>query len=160
MRKYLLLTGITLLTLFSFLTTVYAQTSLYYNPTDGSILPGNYNLGDTVTVTATTNDVTVKKIGFKWINSLGTVMNNDANVNPTGTTELTASSSYKPTTAGTWTVEVFFQGPDNTLQIRNRVTFTIGIPSAVPEVPLLGTVGIAVAMTLSLMYAVKKKIFI
>ncbi len=118
---------------------------------------GEVQLNQPLTVTATTNNPNVGKIRFTWLNPAAqTVKVETVSVTTVGANQV-ACSTYTPSTLGDWTVKAEFVDVRNyvsflgTTTIESRTTFNI-----VPEVPLIGTAGIAVAMALGLVFYKKR----
>ncbi len=126
-------------------------------------------VGATVIVTAMTNDTRSDSVNFTWVNPAGyTMFSEIINLISDGSTfpEIDdpiisyATSSYQPDTQGTWTVIVsFYDGPyicTHTFYptLAMRTTWF----NVIPEVPLIGTAGVSIAMLLGLgIFKVKRK---
>lgn len=126
--------------------------------------------GAQVIVTAMSTDRDVDKVVFIWKNAAGQIVNTETvNVytngtrypdNPSGKLVRYASSSYTPNTLGDWGVQAKFYetsgqccGQCDTILATRATSFNV-----IPEVPLLGTAGISIAMVLGLaIFKVKKK---
>jgi hypothetical protein len=112
-------------------------------------------LGADVTVTATTNDATVYQVTFLWKDASKTVRFTDVVAVSGGI----ATSTHQPNSLGDWGVQALFQGPDGTTKegIEEVVAIRATSFNVIPEIPLLGTAGISLAMVLGLAYKTKKK---
>ena len=134
------------------------------NNYDGVTVP----MGANVVVDAMTTDARVNYVNFTWVNpadqavfsEIVAVSSNGTTYAPNGKTIYYASSDYNPTAQGEWTVIVSFYDELHicyyvfypTLDMR-ATTFNV-----IPEVPLLGTAGVSVAMLLGLgIFKVKRK---
>jgi hypothetical protein len=125
----------------------YAVTSNYHGV--------NVPLGQTVVVTATTDDPTVTSVVFIWKNAAKieqwrvevTVVSGEA------------QSSGEPNSIGDWGVQALFRdGTGQTIQyVTNVVAIRATSFNVVPEVPILGTAGITFALVAALGVHVKRK---
>ncbi len=109
------------------------------------------------TVTASTNNLNVVKVNITWINPAGqTVFNETVKITMVGENKI-AASTFTPNALGDWTVLAEFKDVRNYIafsyrnEIKTRTTFNV-----VPEVPLLGTAGIAIAMAVGLVFYKKR----
>jgi hypothetical protein len=109
------------------------------------------------TVTATTNNLNVGKVNITWINPAGqTVFNETVTATTVGENKV-ATSTFTPNALGDWTVLAEFKDARNYIAftysntVKTRTTFNV-----VPEVPLLGTAGVAIAMVAGLVFYKKK----
>jgi hypothetical protein len=140
-------------------------------------------IGQNVVATAGTTDLTITTIIFRWHDPADNVMWEDtvpvsgpittpttpsnvpndvtdwANDNP-DTQYLYAQSAHMPSTIGDWGVQAFFIGPygktkaglEDVVQIR-AASFNV-----IPELPIIGTAGITIAMLLGLgLFSAKRK---
>lgn len=146
----------------STLGTGYAITSNYH----GVIVPA----GAAVTVTAGTLDSAVTLITFRWHMPNGTARwdvtvpvytNGTTGQFNNGTTALIryANDTQTPDVAGDWGVQAFFR--DSTGSDRADLTNVIAIKATsfntVPELPIIGTAGAAVAMLLGLGFFIRRR---
>ena len=137
----------------SFIAVAYATPSHYNYKVTSNYHGMEVPLGTLVTVTATTDNPNVNRVTFIW---------KDAGKNPIWTyTDISNSfeSANTPDSLGDWGVQAFFQdGEGKTVQeVEDVVAIRATSFNAVPEIPLLGTASIAIAMTLGLAYKTKKK---
>ncbi len=162
MRKIALLTSIILLAIFAAASLVGAPPPADHYTYDAT---NNYHgidvpLGATVVVTATTDDPGVTAVLFIWRNA-AEVQQWTENVTDIKTVDgyYQAQSSGQPNSLGDWGVQTLFLGPDG--KTKEQVDFVIQIKATsfnvVPEVPILGTAGIAGAMALGWVVKTKRK---
>jgi hypothetical protein len=137
----------------------------------GYYVTNNYHgidvsLGTTVTVTAMSTDSHVDYVKFIWKNAAGDVIYEDkVNVYTNGTKYngkliRYANSTHTPNSLGDWGVQAKFYdknggcyGGHDTRLATKATSFNV-----VPEVPILGTAGVAAAMVLGLtVFKAKKK---
>jgi len=133
----------------------YAITTNYHGK---NVLPGTL-----ITATAGTIDSNVLNVTFVWKFPNETIAFIDAEIVVGGNgTEWTdssgsfpiyyAQSSYRPTIVGDWGVQAFFNGPGG--HIHGQGTDIIAIRATsfnvIPEIPVIGTAGAAIAMLLGL----------
>ena len=153
MRKYLVISALTILLVFSTLSAVNANTFDYSATSNyhGIDTPLNAN----VIVTATTNDPSITQVTFLWRNAADQIIFTDVVPISSGS----AQSTHQPDSIGDWGVQTLFQGPDGKtkegieLVVQTRATSF----NVVPEIPLLGTAGASIAMVLGLTYRMKRK---
>jgi hypothetical protein len=161
MRKYVLLTSILMLAIFASVSIACAQQTPNYNYD----VTNNYHgkdtpLGATVVVTATTDDPGVTAVLFIWRNAAG-IQQWTQNVTDIKTVNghFEAQSSGQPNSIGDWGVQTLFLGPDG--KTREQVDYVIAIRgtsfNVIPEVPILGTAGIAGAMAIGWIVKAKRK---
>lgn len=129
----------------------YAVTTDYHGE---DVLPGTL-----ITATAGTTDENVVNVTFKWKYPNDTVAFTDPEVPVwSNTTEYNgdliyyANSSHIPDETGDWGVQAFFNGPGGRIHGRDNETIAIRATSfnTIPEVPVLGAAGAAIAMLLGL----------
>jgi hypothetical protein len=177
MRKIMALSVLTIALALSLAIAVHASSPpLTLN--DGYEIVTNYqgvdNLGTPVTATAMTVDPQVNQVTFLWKNPAGgteftdivPVFTNETlgsgNVKGTPYTDVHvrfAESTNSPNAIGDWGVQALFQDSlgktiqevENVLAIRAR-SFNV-----IPEIPLLGTLGISIAMLAGFAYTMKRK---
>jgi hypothetical protein len=137
-----------------------APSEKYFIVTDKTEL----QLGDSVTATAKALDYQIVKVNFTWIDPAGNpVFKETVNVFTNGSLYFDysvyanryirwAQSTFEPTSMGEWTVKAEFIDEQGWCWCIHDVTVATRTTSfnVVPEVPLLGTAGIAVAMVLGL----------
>jgi hypothetical protein len=142
----------------------------------------NVPLGTSVIATAGTTDLTVYKIEFKWhdasnntifdvyVNVLGPLTTptvppnvpqqviNWANDNP-GIQYLYAQNAQIPSSVGDWGIQAFYYAPDGSIQGQGSDIVAIKATSfnVIPEIPIIGTAGAAVAMLLGLGFFMTKR---
>lgn len=142
----------------------------------------NVPLGSSVIATAGTTDLTVYKIEFKWHNATDGLIY-DVNVtvsgplttpavppnvpkqviwwagNNTGIQYLYAQDAEIPNSAGDWGIQAFFYAPGGGIQGEGSDLIAIKATSfnVIPEVPIIGTAGAAIAMLLGLGLYRKRK---
>ncbi len=125
---------------------------------------GGVQLGNPVTVTATTNNEEIVKISFNWTNPAGDLAFPIETTNvqwkwQDGHKVYYATSIKTPNAIGDWIVEAEFideQGYCWCKEYKTIATRTTSF-NVVPEVPLLGTAGVAIAMVLGLTVYKKKQ---
>ena len=172
--RTLILLGVALLLSSSLVMLANAESLTEGDLSIGYAVTNNYDeetvpMGANVIVTAMTTDNRVDTVNFTWVNPAGqtvfretvTVSSNGSTYPETGGVPIYyAGSDYNPSAQGEWTVIVaFYDGPGicyytfcPTLDMR-ATSFNV-----VPEVPLLGTAGVSVAMLLGLgIFKVKRK---
>lgn len=133
-------------------------------------LTSNYSendvpLGATVTVTATTNDPNAYKLVFMWLNPADKVeiiesefLTWDGSTYIDDLKALTATSELTLDKIGDWDVYAVF------LDKFGKRCFSVIIPvkirhatfNVIPEIPIIGTAGAAIAMVAGLTYKVKR----
>jgi len=142
----------------------------------------NVPLGASVIATAGTIDLTVYKIEFKWHNATDGLIY-DVNVtvsgplttpavppnvpkqviwwagNNTGIQYLYAQDAEIPNSPGDWGVQAYFYAPGGNIQGQGSDIVQIKATSfnVIPEIPILGTAGAAIAMLLGLGLYRKRK---
>ena len=137
----------------------FSFTAIAYAVSDYSVTSNFHGidtpLGANVVVTATTTDTSVYQVTFLWKNAAKEIENTEVVLVSGGT----AQSTYQPDSIGDWGVQVLFQGLDGTTKqgIEEVVAIRATSFNVIPEIPLLGTAGIAVAMALGLAYKTKEK---
>ncbi len=156
MRRIVLLTSTVLLTLFALASIACAESGPKYNYDATNNYHGiDVPLGATVVVTATTDDPGVIEVLFIWRNAAKVQQWNETIPIVNGQ----AQSSGQPNSLGDWGVQTLFLGPDG--KTREQVDFVVQIKATsfnvVPEVPILGTAGIAGAMALGWIVKTKRK---
>jgi hypothetical protein len=120
------------------------------------------NIGDTVTMTATTNNALVNTVVFTWYAPNGTMVANVTDLTPSNG----FTSDLKVDATGEWIVVATFE---NTIlnggELKpvwfNPITTQVRVGGdffVVPEYPLMGAVGIAVPMALALLVFKRKEI--
>lgn len=141
--------------------------------TEGSLASGYYitaNLpedqtpgGSTITVTAQTTNTRVAKITFHWKNPAGsTVWTDTVTVQPDGTYEgktvYSAESVHSPMDHGDWQVNALFLTADDFCLSQSNIAPSIRTTFfVVPEIPIVGTAGAALAMFAGLAIKMKSK---
>ncbi len=116
----------------------------------------NVPINTSVTITATTNDEHAYKVLFVW-----TSPSYEFSTDPVPISSGSASTTRTVDEEGEWTVTAVF------LDKFNLKCFEITVPvafrciklfvHAVPEIPLIGTAGISLAMMAGLTYKLRKK---
>ncbi|MGD6808975.1 MAG: hypothetical protein ACQCN3_04680 [Candidatus Bathyarchaeia archaeon] len=117
---------------------------------------GGVQLDDPVTVTATTNNGQIDKVRFTWFDPTGTPVFTETK-SVSGSNHV-ATSTFTPNALGDWIVKADFldkQGCCCCCSYKTLETRTTSF-NVVPEVPLIGTAGIAVAMVLGLAFYKKR----
>jgi len=111
-----------------------------------------------VTITAKSNDWRVDKVIFYWYSPSGLEFTETVTAAHVGS-EWVASSTHKVDVLGDWTVKAKFKGGDDTwwcwcddVCVVKCCRFNV-----IPEVPLIGTAGISIAMVGGLAYKMKRK---
>ena len=160
MRKYVLLTSILLLAVLASVSIANATPSPHYTYT----VTNNYHgidtpLGATVVVTATTDDPDVVNVVFLWKDATATEQWRETVAVVFDGTNYVAQSTGSPDSLGDWGVQALFVGSDGqTIQeVENVVAIKATSFNVVPEVPILGTAGIAGAMALGWVVKAKRK---
>jgi hypothetical protein len=153
MLKYILMSIAAIVFIFGFIAVAHAIPSEYS-------VTSNYHGIDTpldanVVVTATTTDTSVYQVTFIWRDASQITRYTDVVPVSSGT----AVSTHQPDSLGDWGVQALFQSPDGTTKegITEVIVIRATSFNTIPEIPLLGTAGIAVAMILGLTYKTKKK---
>lgn len=164
MPKHALLSVLAAVLICSFAATAYANynyqlttnndgpTVFTYNYQLTSNYPGTVPLGTSVTTTATTNNNVMTTVFFTWTNP--------ANQNPINNVSVSVHngvpiSTYTPDALGNWTVTAIFVGPG--VEESATITMTVENINVIPEVPILGTAGVLIAMMIGLVYIIKRK---
>lgn len=121
----------------------------------------NVPLGTVVTATAGTTDSIVKTVTFKWKYPNGTVASEVSNVpvwsngsRYDGKLIYYAQSTYTADTNGDWGVQALFNDP---IAIRAASFNVVGPQNVVPEIPIIGTAGAAIGMSLGLGFFLIKR---
>jgi hypothetical protein len=169
MRKGILLSILTVALVFSVATVAYAAPPINLN--DGYEIITNWHgvdvpPGTEVVATAMTTNPEVARVTFLWKNPSDTPTYTDPDVavfqNGTmwdGKLIYYAISTYTPNIMGDWGVQALFQ--DSTGRTIQGVEGVVAIRArsfnAVPEIPILGTVGATIAMLAGLTYKMKRK---
>ncbi|XHH10064.1 MAG: hypothetical protein ACFCUE_05380 [Candidatus Bathyarchaeia archaeon] len=118
--------------------------------------PDGVQIGNPVTATATTTDAKVDKVRFTWYDPAGTPFTTDPQ-SVSGPSRM-ATSTFTPDALGDWTVKAEFldkQGCCCCCHYKTVATRTTSF-NVVPEVPLIGTAGIALAMAVGLIFYKKR----
>ena len=154
LKKYIPLGLLVAVFALSFIVAAYAQSYDYAITSDYHGV--DVNMGTPVTATATTNDPTVNRVTFLWKDGAKILRFTDADIPLVGGA---AQSTYSPDLVGDWGVQAFFQDSDgNTIQgVVDVVAIRATSMNVIPEIPLLGTAGIAIAMVLGLAYRMRKQ---
>ncbi len=144
----------------------------YYPPSDKYFLTldkTTVQLGESVTATAKALDTQIVRVKFTWIDPTGTPAFTETITTFTNGSQYQehyswrnirwAKSTFEPTSLGQWTVRAEFLDEQNFLwwtwdEIVDTKTTSFNV---VPEVPLIGTAGVAVAMVLGLTVFKKKQ---
>lgn len=142
----------------------------------------NVPIGETVVVTAGTTDSSVASVEFKWNLPNGTTLYDEtvtplteltgpatppnvpgevvtwANAN-SGTVYYYAQSTHTPSILGDWGVQALFYNATGAKVATKATSFSVvGPQNVVPEVPIVGTAGAALAMFLGLgVFLIKRK---
>jgi hypothetical protein len=150
------------------LTVVYAGNSLG----SGYALTSNWHgqnvpPGATVIVTASTTDSNVEQVTFLWKTPSGNTVFTDVDITRTtdgeydGKTVYTFSSEHVlPAIQGDWGVQALFQGDGGKTKQGIEEVISIKATSffAVPDLPMIGTLGSLVAMFLGLgLYTTRRR---
>jgi hypothetical protein len=163
MRKYVLLTSILLLAILASVSianadSAYSVTNNYH----GKDTP----LGATVVVTATTTDSNVVSVIFIWHDATGAEQWRTEPVNVVWTEGVgVAQCQGSPNSLGDWGVQAYFVGTSGGhsdhdiahILGQKGTSFLVVTDNVVPEVPILGTAGIAGAMALGWVVKAKRK---
>ncbi|MGQ9566054.1 MAG: hypothetical protein ACUVT5_05865 [Candidatus Bathyarchaeales archaeon] len=122
--------------------------------------------GTLVTATAGTTDPDVHDVTFVWLfpNDTAAVTDPHVPVYSNGTTWnglliYYANSSFTPNTVGDWGVQALFYGDGGHLRGKHSDIVAIRATSfnVIPEIPVIGTAGIAIAMLLGLGFYKSRK---
>lgn len=124
--------------------------------------------GSNVIVTAMTTDNTVYQVTFLWKNPAGHTVaawTEVVTVYQDGSTYGSMPISYaqsanSPVDPGDWGVQALFQSPDGTTKQQIDEVIAIRATSffVIPEIPIIGTAGAAIAMLLGLgLFATRRK---
>lgn len=168
MRKYALLTSILLIAVLASVSIASAMPApLTYDVTNN--YEGiNTPIGATVVVTATTTDTNVDSVVFVFYDPSGLLENTRVSA-PIAVVWNegvgVAQAEVIPDSLGGWIVLAMWAGPSGTLSffdVNNVIsysvtTFLVVAGNVVPEVPILGTAGIAGAMAIGLAVKAKRK---
>lgn len=101
-----------------------------------------------VTMMFTTDDKAVTTVTFVWYDPSNNVAFTDG---PKTVSSGSASSTYSPTVAGDWLVEATANNGEGRMR-----GFAVQDLNVIPEIPVLGTFGIAAAMLMGFVYKVKR----
>ena len=177
MRKIILIPVLTLALVFSLATIVYASPPI--NLTDGYEIVTNWHgvdvpPGTEVVVTAMTINPEVTQVTFLWKNPAEQIVfqetvpvfqngtTGSGQIKGTQYTDVAVSfaiSEYIPQELGDWGVQALFQ--DSSGQTCQGVSWVLAIRArsfnVIPEIPLLGTAGAAIAMAAGFTYKMKRK---
>ena len=171
--------AIVILTLFVFIssTAIFLAHADPIEETQGSLPSGYYvtsdwhgidtPLGTDVHVTAYTTDEGVTQVTFIWRNGAG-----DEVYGPDVVTTRSTDGEYggktvyvfeapvhAPDSIGDWGVQALFQGPDgrDRANLEDVVAIRATSFNVIPEIPLVGTAGAAIAMMGGLAFKLKRK---
>jgi hypothetical protein len=146
----------------------------YAESTEGSLSSGYYittnwhgidvPLGAEVTATAKTTDHDVDKVTFVWLDpEEHTNWTDTVPVQPDGTyhgkTVYSASSTHTPEEVGDWTVKALFVDNHShhlyscSCKVPKRATSFF----VIPEIPIIGTAGVSIAVLAGLAVKMKRK---
>jgi hypothetical protein len=116
--------------------------------------PGEISVGDPVTITGTISNPPMSGVPvvFRWYNPALGLKWTDGPINTDANGQ--ASSTRSPDAVGKWTVVVVFATGEPEQIFAVTVVYRF---NAIPELPLIGTVGASIAMLAGLAYKMKRK---